>query len=226
MKTFVVTVMLVALYLLYRIAFSGQAETEKGHDIPVKKETDTDAVVVKSRFVRGNRRQPQPTPATAEKSENQTEKPRIFAAGNESRAAVIPSEKLDEVFGSEVNPDDLDIPPDDETDGPDADDEAEELRQTLGKDAEPANGFTWEEMAQAVETVNSPPEGTANEAARILSGLEKTDMFEQMIAGDEGKALRIKAVIERHVQSLLPEDAREDNDNDEYGDFNIAGFLS
>jgi hypothetical protein len=228
MKTFVITVMLIALYLLYRIAFPKRAETKRGNDVPQKKETDANDVVVKSSFVRGNRSQPAPTPATTEKSENQTKKPDIFAPGNGNRTAVIPPEKLDEVFGAEPKPDDLDIEPDDEPDTAelDAEEEAEELRQVLGKDAEPADGLTYEEMAEAIDAVNNPSDETGKETARVLSGLEETDMFEQLVSGDEGKALRIKAVIDRYEQSLLPETSQEDEDRNEYGDFNIADFLS
>jgi hypothetical protein len=228
MNAFVITVMLIALYLLYHIAFPRQAETKRDNDIPIKEEPDTDDVVVKSRFVRDNRSQAAPSPSTSEKSENQTKKADIFAAGNGKFEAVIPPEKLDEVFGNEPNPDDLDIPPDDEPDMQevDAEEEAEELRQVLGKDAGPASGFTYEEISEAIDAANSQPEKTGKAAAKVLSGLEKTDMFEQLVSGDKGKALWIKAVIERYEQSILPETTQEDEDSNEYGDFNIADFLS
>jgi hypothetical protein len=50
-------------------------------------------------------------------------------------------------------------------------------------------------------------------------------MFEKLVSGDEGKRQQITAVIDRHIKSLIPEVANESNDND-YGDFNIADFLS
>jgi hypothetical protein len=224
MKAFVITVMLIALFLLYRIAFPKHVETKKGNDIPVKRETNTDDVVVKRRYVCPAPGQPQPTPATALKSENQTEKADIFAAGNENRTTVIPSEKLDEVFGTDPNPDDLDIPPDDDPDESEAE-EAEELRGTLGGDARLADGFTYEEMATAIDAVNNPSEETEKEAARVLSGLEKTDMFEQLVSSDAGRALRINAVLDHYEQSVTPESANVDSDKD-LEDFDIMNFLS
>jgi hypothetical protein len=160
------------------------------------------------------------------KSENQTEKADIFAAGNENRTTVIPAEKLDEVFGTDPNPDDLDIPPDDETEELDGEEEAEELRQTLGKDAEIAGGFTYEEMETAIDAANNPkPETVAKEAAKALSDLEKTDMFEQLVSSDAGRALRINAVLDHYEQSATPESANVDSDKD-LEDFDIMNFLS
>jgi hypothetical protein len=225
MKLFVITVMLIALYLLYRIAFPKQAETKKGNDIPVKREMDTDNVVGQSRFVRGKRRQPTPTPATCEKPEHREEKPDIFAAGNGKTDAAIPPEELDKVFGETPVPMDIDYPLERVTEEePDEEEEAEELRQTVGKDAEPAGGFTYEEMEAAINTVNQPSNKGDEAAARVLSGLNGTDMFEQLILSDAGKALRIKAVIERHEQSVLPEELQENKNNNEYSNFDITDF--
>jgi hypothetical protein len=51
-------------------------------------------------------------------------------------------------------------------------------------------------------------------------------MFEQLVSGDEGKRLRIAAVIDRHIRSLNPETEVADNsDDNEYSDFNIAEYL-
>jgi hypothetical protein len=134
---------------------------------------------------------------------------------------AVPSERLDEIFGEEVGEDDLDIPPDDEPedDEPDADEESEELRQTPEGEAELANGFSIEEMETAAGAIDSP----GDENAEILYRVEKTDMFEQLVSGDEGKRQRIAAVIDRHIKSLNPEVANEDS---EYSNFNIADFLS
>ena len=227
MKVTVLIIMLIALYLLYRIAFPGQAGTKQGDDNSRKSEKDVSDVVVKSRFVRPAQGQPQPTPATVEKSEYQVEKASIFAAGNEKPDAVIPPEKLYEVF-EDFNPDELEIPPDgdgqsDETDGieTDLEEEAEDLRQTLGREAEQADGMTIEEMTETFTAIENP----TNEKAGLLFRIEKTDMFEQLVSGDEGKAERIKAVIDRFVQIAFPDTENEFSDTD-YNDFDISNFLS
>jgi hypothetical protein len=230
MKLFAATVMLVALFLLYRIAYPTKTTaTKKGDDIPEKKEIDADEVVGKSRFVRPSDSQSQTTPATVLNTEKQEEKAYIFAPENGKTEAVIPFDRLDEIFGDEQpDEEDLDIPPDEdesenETDDetPDAEEEAEELRQVLGQEADFADGFSIEEMETAARAIDTP----TDESAEILYRVEKTDMFEQLVSGDEGKRQQITAVIDRHIRSLFPEVANESNDND-YGDFNIADFLS
>jgi hypothetical protein len=212
--------MLVALYLLYRIAFPKPPASKQGNDIPLEVETEADDGVGKSRYVPTFRRQPRPTPATGVNSENQAEKPVTFAAVNSETGVAIPPEKLDEVFAEEPDPEDLDIPPDDEneTDSPDLNEEAEELRRTLGGDAKPADGFTIEEMTEAVRN-------PSDENAGFLYQVEKTDMFEQMVSGDQGKRVTIKAVIDRHLQSLNPEAATEESDSD-LEKFDVIDFLS
>jgi len=217
MNEFVVTVIVIALYLLYRIAFQHPPEAGKGHDTPQKTDTDTDDIVGKSRFVLPDRRQPAPTPATSKKSESQEEKQHTFVAESEKANAVIPSEALDEIFGEVPQPMDVDYPPERETgepeDEPDAEEEAAELRQVLGKEAELAGGLTCEEMAEAIEAVNHPSDG-GEEAARALSGLEKTDLFEQLVSGDAVKAARITDVLDRYEQSLRPPETMEEKGTD------------
>jgi len=230
MKVTVLIIMLIALYLLYRIAFPKQAGTKQGDDNPRKSEEDVSDVVVKSRFVRPAQGQPQPTPATVEKSEYQVEKASIFAAGNEKPDAVIPPEKLNEVF-EDFNPDELVIPPDDRDGQPDEteetdevetdlEEEAEDLRQTLGREAEQADGMTIEEMTETFTAIENP----TDEKAGLLFRIEKTDMFEQLVSGDEGKAERIKAVIDRFVQIAFPDTENEFSDTD-YNDFDISNFF-
>jgi hypothetical protein len=232
MKAFVITVIGIALYLLLCLVFPKPKGTKKGDAVPQKRETDTDDVIIPSRYVSGLQRQPQPTPSTSVKPENQTEKGNTFASESGKTSAVIPPEVLDEVFSRPPEPMAIDYPldrvedePKDEATGePDADEEAEELRQSLGRDAALADGFTYEQMAQAIETVDSPEEGKAQAAGEVLYSLEKTDLFEQLVSSDEAKAARIKSAIDRHVQSILPEETDEDSNN-EYNNFDIADFL-
>jgi hypothetical protein len=219
MKVFVITVMFVSLYLLYRIAYPKPPGTKQGDNSPQNGKTDPDEGVGRSNYVPTFRRQPQQTSATEAVFEKPVEKPNIFAPANETAKVVIPSAELDEVFTGVM---DIDYPLERETETPDADEEAEELRGTFGRDTELADGFTYEEMAQAIDTSNSP-----DEAGATLYRLEKTDLFEQLVSGDAGRSAGIKAVIDRHIQSIMPEETAEnEDDNNEYGNFNIADFLS
>ena len=201
MKLFVSLVMLAALFLLYRIAFPKQPEAKKENNTPPKREFDLSDVVIKSRFVPPDIGQPRTTPATILKTDFQEEKAVIFAAGNEEkRSAVVPPEKLDEAFANEPNPDDLDIFPDEEEEErlneEDLEEEAEDLRQTMGEDAEPASGWSIEEMTEAAKAIAKP----TDEKAAVLYRVEKSDLFEQLLSGDEGKAAAITAIIERHIR--------------------------
>jgi hypothetical protein len=229
MKAFAAIVMLVALYLLYRIAYPPQTGIKKGDEIPQSRDTGTNDAVGESRYVSTFRSQLQTTPATSLNPEKQEEKAHIFAPENGKIDTVIPFDRLDEIFGVEQpDEDDLDIPDDDEPEEsdentPDADEESEELRQTLEQEAETelANGFSIEEMETAAAAIDSP----TDENAGILYRVENTDMFEKLVSGDEGKRQRIASVIDRHVRSLNPEIEESESDGD-YKNFNIADFLS
>jgi hypothetical protein len=235
MKLLVLLIIILSLYLIYRLSFPQQPGKQEGNKTPPPPPADGYEAVIKSRFVLPAQSNSAQHDDRMEDSEKQDKKADIFAAGNEKPNAVIPSGELDEVFGEDVNPEELDIPPDEETETefnlsqPEADEEAEELRQTLGKDAdgETAGGLTYEELAEAVRVVKNPQDEGSRETARILSGLEKTDMFEQLVSGDTDSATRIASILDRNEQSLArqSEDA-EDNSDDEYRNFEIEQFLS
>jgi len=221
--------MLIALYLLYRIAFPKQISPKTDDENPQKTEPDLSEMIIKSRFVRPESGQNATNRTTLLQSDIQDEKPPIFAAGSDERSAIIPQEKMNEVFSQdEPNPYELEIEPDedDETDETaDLEEEAEELRQILGNNAENvSSGLSIEEITEAAAAVENP----TDEKGAILFRVEKTDMFEQLVSGDTGKAERIKAIIERHVQSIYPTD---ENDSVDYGNenewknFDVESFL-
>jgi hypothetical protein len=172
MKVPALVIMLVALYFLYRIAFPKQAAQKKDGDVSEKDDKTAYSVIGKSRFVLPDRSKPLQTPAISPEFENIEKKPYIFAPGNENRNAVIPNEKLDVVFDDEVNPDELDIEPDEtenyikgeiEDETADVDDEAAEMEQG----AELASGMSIEEMTEAAKAIDSP----SDEKAGILKYL-------------------------------------------------------
>lgn len=221
MKVLAVLIMLAALFLLYRIAYPGGKA--KDSDPPPEKPEPAADVMGKSRYVLPDRSKPLQTPASSAENETNERKAITFAAGSEKRDAVIPPGKPDEVFGEEPDPESLDIEPDENETESDSEEEVECLRQTPGGDAETAEGLTIEEMAGTVEAVQNP----ADESAELLYRMERTDMFERLVSGDEGKAERIRAVIDRYIRSLNPEvEVEEDAGNDSRKDFDIRDFLS
>ena len=226
MKLLVLAIIVFSLYLIYRLSFPRQAGKPRGDEAEQKEPPDEYETVPKSRFVCPDSGQPQPTPATSLKSENQPENASIFAAGNEKTNAVIPPEELGEVFGEDVNPDDLDIEPDanetDSDDEPDADgddEEAEEIRQSTGEIEGYAEGFTYDELATAIHDTDKP-EAMTKATLETLRNLSQTDMFEKLVSGDTDRAARIASILDRSEQSLASQDKdAADDKNDEYKDF-------
>jgi hypothetical protein len=167
------------------------------------------------------------TAAIQEKNEKPDEKPDIFAAGNEKSVAVIPPEDLPEIFGEDPDPEDLDIEPDGEEEAdepPDADaeeEELEDLQQQSGQDVEPAGGFSMEELGTIVEAVSNP----TDEKAEILCKAENIDVFEKLVSGDEGRAERIKALIDHHIRNRFPQESNPEDDS-EYRDIDMIQYLS
>ncbi|KAA6348521.1 hypothetical protein EZS27_004035 [termite gut metagenome] len=239
MKVFAITVILIALYLLYRIACPKGGEAVKGGDVPERKQADEADAIVKKHYSYISRNSstpttatPTPTTATEEKTESSGKKQIIFVSDKEKAGAVIPPEELDGVFASQVERIHIDYPLErgnmEETDEPDAEEEAEELRQVLKGDTEAAGGFTYEEIAQAIEAADNPQgDGEkTRKAGEVFYTLEKTDLFEQLISTDAGRAARINAVLERYAGSIIPQDTEDTEQDTEYRNFDITAFIS
>jgi hypothetical protein len=230
-KLIVLAIILLSLYLIYRLSFPGQAGNRPENEAPPSKPIDEDEAVVKSRFVLPDRSNSTQHADTRKESDKQDENSLIFAAGNAGRNAVIPPEELPEIFGEDVNPDDLDIEPDaneaDSDNEPDADEEAEEIRQSAGAIEGYAEGFTYDELATVIHETEKP-EAMTKTSLETLLDLAQTDMFEQLVSGDVGRAARIAAVLDHSEQSLASrdEDAVEEDRDNEYQNFDIMQFLS
>jgi hypothetical protein len=228
MKLLAISILLASLYFLYRIAFpKKQAKTVvEESDLLSISVPDTGDVVGKSTFVVGAQSQAQATAATISKADILKEKQSTFAAASPKDRIVIPPEELDKVFGETSETEDLDLDLDDETDEEEAllndEEEAEELRQVLGRDAVPSEGLTYEQIADALQTVTEPQEVKSSAAGEVLIQLQHTDLLEQLFAGDTARAARINAVLDLHEHSLVQE-----TEGDETGksNFDISNFL-
>lgn len=206
MKAFAIVAILVALYLLYRLAYPKQSKPKPKVEIPPKKKTDENSVVGQSRVVLSSRSQPPTTPAMPLKSGISDENTDNFATENEPMDIHVP----------------LEYEPAEPENEADENEEAEELRHTLGSEATLASGFTFEEMDMAVGEVNHPSGENEAQAAEVLYRLENTECVTQLAAISPEKAARIKGLISLHVQSIEPT-AESD---EEVGNLDIADFLS
>jgi hypothetical protein len=184
----------------------------------------------KSRFVLPERSKPLQTPTTSLTTEKQDEKEDMFAAETgEKSSMLIPKNELDQLFYYEPDPETLTIPPD-ETDEDEidyqAEEEAENFNMTLGQVAVMAEGVDYDKLQAAIKVVKEQPCEVNEETAGTIAALENTDMFEQLVSGDEGKTDWIKAVIERHLRNTMPERESETSGMDyDLGNFDIAYYL-
>jgi hypothetical protein len=84
----------------------------------------------------------------------------------------------------------------------------------------------YDDLQTVVKVVREQPDEVSEETGKALAALENTDMFEMLVSGDEGKLSWIKSVIDRNVQNRMPETETEISDATDYGDFDVADFLS
>ena len=218
--------MLIALFLLYRIAYPKQSAEQKGGDFSKKEPKKGGSIIGKSRFVLPDRSQHVQTPAAQTDLEKTTEKDTSFVPETEEkRSAAIPAEQLNEVSEDEPDPDKLDIPPDDDDEiDYEAEQEAEELNRVSGREVMLAEGLDYDDLRNVKKIVKQQPETVSEETGRTLAALENTDMFEMLVSGDEGKRNWIKAIIDRSLQNRMPEKEGNTSATD-YGNFNIADFI-
>jgi len=135
-----------------------------------------------------------PIAAISPKIEKGTEEPDTFVPSNGIKpTAEVPPEELDEAF-SDTPPDDednepmdIDYPLEYEPDNNAADEpeeeETEEVEGTAG--AALASGVQFEELGNAVRTVNRTKEATPEQkkaAGDTLLEMRRTDMFEQLVS--------------------------------------------
>ena len=231
MKFLVLAIVILSLYLIYRLVFSNEDRKSQVRETSISNLPDDYEVVIKNRFVL-------PVQSNSEKHEDKKEnpdlqdkKPNIFATGNTNRdTAVIPTKDFSEVFSEDVNPEDLDIEKDEnETDADEdleIDEEVEELRQNMGEIEGYADGFTYDELRTTLNDADKQSEGMTKAAIETLRNISKTDIFEKLVSSNEGRAARIASILDRNEQSFLNSDSPMDDENKEYQKFDIKQFLS
>lgn len=241
-KVFITVVILYALfvgiYLLYIRAGKRRKKdiVGKGSSIQEAGQLKTD-IVGKSRFALNSPKpltaKSEPLAATSPKSENLPEIPDTFAPSNDEKSSVaVPQEELDEAF-SDTPPDednepmDIDYPLEYEME--DEDEESEDVEGTAQSAL--ASGVEFEDLGNAVRTVNKADEATPEQkqkAGDTLLEMRKTDMFEQVVSS-KPDAKRI--VTDLMAESLADFHRRKDKEAGAVGtekkapvDFNIRDF--
>ena len=194
-------------------------------------------IVGKSRFALSSSKpltaKSEPLAATSSKSENLPEIPDTFAPSNDEKPSiVVPQEELDEAFSNtppdeDNEPMDIDYPLEYEME--DEDEETEDVEGTA--QAALASGVEFEDLGNAVRTVNKADEATPEQkqkAGDTLLEMRKTDMFEQVVSS-KTDAKRI--VTDLMAESLADFHRRKDKEAGAEGteknapiDFNIRDF--
>ena len=164
----------------------------------------------------------EPLAASSSKMENQQEIPDTFVPPNEVKpSAEVPPEELDEAFSDtptdENNePMDIDYPleyeaeTENEDEPEDEEDETEEVEGTA--QAALASGVQFDDLGNAVRTVNKTDEATPEQKQRAgdtLLEIRKTDMFEKVVSG-KPDAKRI--VSDLMAESLADFNRRKDKE--------------
>ena len=209
MKTILVAVMLLALYLLYRIAFPKPIKKPKPTSVLSRLKVNGKEIIGQSRVVLSFQRQAVPVAAKTCETVSSHENEDSFVPENESGMMDI-SVSLEH----ETEPDVPEIDPEEE---------AEELRQLTGNETELASGFTFEELEQTVQEVNHPS-GNDRQVAKVIYRLRDTDCISQLAAISPEKAERIKSLISLHVNEVESKTGKSENEKPDQPDIN--GFLS
>jgi len=206
MKTILVSLMLLALYLLYRIAFPKPIKKKKPTSVLSRQKINEKEIIGQSRVVLSFQRQAVPVAAKTYETVSSPENADSFVPENESGMMDISVslEHQDEPEEPEIDPEE----------------EAEELRQLMGDEPDLASGFTFEELEQTVHEVNHPS-GNDRQVAKVIYRLQDTDCITQLAAISPEKAERIKSLISLHVNEV---ESKTGNGKPDQPD--ITGFLS
>lgn len=230
-KIFIAVVALYALfvgiYFLYLRAGKRRKKNivGKGSSIHETGQIKTD-IVGKSRFDLSTSKpltaKSKPLAATPPKSENREENPDTFVLPNEVKpSAEVPPEELDEAFSDtptdeDNEPMDIDYPLEYETEESnenETEDEEEETEEVEGTaQAALASGVQFDDLGNAVRTVNKTDEATPEQKQRAgdtLLDIRKTDMFEQVVSS-KPDAKRI--VSDLMAESLADFNRRKDKE--------------
>ena len=172
-------------------------------------------IIGKSRFRMASTRTTAAIPtqeaAISEKGIELSEEDATFDDGKaktDSRSAQVPEDKLDETFTS--------IPPSELEFGEDEPEENE-------PDSPRASGSSFDEIDNAVKTAKNP-EATKREceqAAKVFSDMEGTELYEKLMAGSTELSIRIKGLIEVRLKKPKKEFTVPDN----IEDFDIRDYI-
>ena len=187
---------------LWRSLGGTAAKQETVREKPIAETTD---IIGKSRFKMASNRTTAAIPtqeaATLEKGIELSEEEATFDDANMETAfhpAQVPEEKLDETFTS--------IPSSELVFG-------ENEPEDEAPDAPRASGSSFDEIDDAVKTAKNPDatETEREQAAKVFTDMEGTELYEKMMEGSSEIGIRIKGLIEIRLKKPEKEFVVPDN---------------
>ncbi|MFS2877256.1 conjugal transfer protein TraD [Phocaeicola vulgatus] len=187
---------------LWRSLGGTAAKQETVREKPIAETTD---IIGKSRFKMASNRTTAAIPtqeaATLEKGIELSEEEATFDDANMETAfhpAQVPEEKLDETFTS--------IPSSELVFG-------ENEPEDEAPDAPRASGSSFDEIDDAVKTAKNPDatETEREQAAKVFTDMEGTELYEKLMAGSSEMSIRIKGLIEIRLKKPKKEFTVPDN---------------
>ena len=187
---------------LWRSLGGTAAKQETVREKPIAETTD---IIGKSRFKMASNRTTAAIPtqeaATLEKGIELSEGEATFDDANMETAfhpAQVPEEKLDETFTS--------IPSSELVFG-------ENEPEDEAPDAPRASGSSFDEIDDAVKTAKNPDatETEREQAAKVFTDMEGTELYEKLMAGSSEMSIRIKGLIEIRLKKPKKEFTVPDN---------------
>lgn len=170
---------------------------------------------------------------SSSENKNPTQNTDTFAPSKPT--AEVPSEELDEVF-SDTPPDDnnqpmdIDYPLEYESEDEQEDEETEEVEGMA--QAALASGVRFEDLRNAVRTVNQVAEATAKQkvaAGNTLLEMRQTDMFEQLVSAKPDAKEIVTALMTESLSAFHrrkdKEAGKTGNDKKAPDDFSIRDFI-
>ena len=187
---------------LWRSLDGNEAKRIAAHEeVPAEKAD----IIGKSRFRMASTRTTAAIPtqeaATSEKGIELSEEEATFDDANMETAfhpAQVPEEKLDETFTS--------IPSSELVFG-------ENEPEDEAPDAPRASGSSFDEIDDAVKTAKNPDatETEREQAAKVFTDMEGTELYEKLMAGSSEMSIRIKGLIEIRLKKPKKEFTVPDN---------------
>jgi hypothetical protein len=201
--------MLIALItgvILYYIALFGKFRKDNKKEQskqPSKPEIKTE-IIGKSTYCLG---QEKPSKAIDRQLYKATENDSTFASQDENNSPNLLNIEFKMEYDDELTEEELEV---------------EEIACFMGEETPPAQGISFEEMAQAVEILQhiSPPEKEERKAVQTFSRMEQTGLFDTMMEQLENGRQKVTQMLNRYDVAWVA-----DSNKNEMSDFDINNYM-